>query len=75
VISIEPSKLYSSGRGAENSWAPHLRFEGRDRPYVPAVPAVRIASAEDIVHCRLEHVSLQDTVDRYQWQACSKTVI
>jgi hypothetical protein len=63
VISIEPSKSCSSGRGTENSWAPYLRLEGHD--YL-CVPAVRIVPAEDLVHCRLEHVALQDTVNRYQ---------
>jgi hypothetical protein len=63
VISIKPSKSYSSGRKTDNSWTPYIHFGGRD---FPCVPAVRIALAEDLVHCRLEHVSLKDTVDRYQ---------
>jgi hypothetical protein len=65
VISIEPSTSYSSGRGTENSWTPYIHYDALDGRGHPFVPAVRIAVAEDLVHCRLEHVSLQDTVDRY----------
>ena len=64
VISIEPSKSYSSGRGTENSWTPYTYFHPAYERGFPCVSAVRIAVAEDLVHCRLEHVSLQDTVDR-----------
>lgn len=65
VIFIEPSKSYSSGRGTVNSWTPYTYFDWYYERDFPCVSAVRIAVAEDLVHCRLEHVSLEDTVGRY----------
>jgi hypothetical protein len=61
VISIEPSKPYS-GERTENSWASSASFEGKE---YKSVRAVRIALADDLLHCELENVSLQDTIDRY----------
>jgi hypothetical protein len=61
VISIEPSKIYSGGRGDTNLWASSITFQRKE---YECVPAVRIALSEDMVHYKLENVSLQDTVDR-----------
>jgi hypothetical protein len=57
VISIEPSEYYSGGRGDTNLWASAINIQGHE---YQCVPAVRIALSEDIVHCKLENVSLQD---------------
>lgn len=60
VITIQPSRSYAAGRG-DNSWAPKLFFEGIE---YRAVPAVRIELADDLLYCRIENVSLRDTVDK-----------
>jgi hypothetical protein len=57
VISIEPSEYYSGGRGDTNLWASAINIQGHE---YQCVLAVRIALSEDIVHCKLENVSLQD---------------
>jgi hypothetical protein len=61
VVSIHPSKAYS-GRRVENSWTGPLKFEGKE---YQSVLAVQLDLADDLVHCSLENISLQCTVNRY----------
>lgn len=60
VISIQPSIATSAGR-TTNPWIGSISFEGRE---YQSTSAVRIKPIDDVLHCKIEHVSLLDVIDR-----------
>ena len=67
VIKIEPQLNYSASGRAENPW--EVNIVNVDKSYDATkgnLSAVRLNPMEGVIHCTLEHVSLDDVTDLYR---------